>query len=131
VRTASGLLTSKPEKGTKLVVIDPQLTKSAQEADIRVRLKPCTDGALALEMLNVIINEALYDNEFAEKWCLGFYEVRTLVQKYSINKVENICWIPGKQIVEVAKLLATSEPAYISRGVCLSVTLAMVLFFQQ
>ena len=103
--------------GTKLVVIDPRLTRCAEEADIWVQLRPGTDGALALGMLNVIINEGLYDKEFVEKWCLGFDEVRTLVQKYPPDKVESITWVPKEQLIEVARLYATSKPAVLSGGV--------------
>lgn len=102
--------------GMKLVVIDPRLTKSAEAADIWVQLRPGTDGALALGMMNVIINEALHDKEFVDKWCLGFDELRVLVQKYSPEKVESITWVPRKQIVEVARLYATSRPALITGG---------------
>ncbi len=102
--------------GTKLVVVDPRRTECVDEADIWVQLRPGTDGALALGMLNVIINEELYDKDFVERWCLGFNEVRTLVQQYSPSKIESITWVPARQIVEVARLYATSKPAVITGG---------------
>ena len=105
------------KKGAKLVAIDPRLSESAREADIWLQLRPGTDGALALGMLNIIINEGLYDKEFVDKWCLGFGQLATLVQKYPPNKVEEITWVPKKQIIEVARLYATSKPAFIPFGV--------------
>nr|CBH39082.1 hypothetical protein BSM_25600 [uncultured archaeon] len=64
------------ERGAKLVVIDPRVTSYAEEADIHAQLRPGTDGALALGMLNVIIKEGLYDKEFVEKWSIEFEKVR-------------------------------------------------------
>jgi len=112
-------LTYLPAKkaGMKLVVVDPRLSESAQEADIWVQLRPGTDGALALGMLNVIINEGLYDKEFVDKWCLGFDELKALVQKYPPDKVESITWVPKEQIIVVARLYATSKPALLTMGV--------------
>jgi len=103
--------------GTKLIVVDPRPTGCTREADIWVQLRPGTDGALALGMLNVIINENLYDREFVEKWCLGFEEVKSLVQQYPPDKVAQITWVPAEQIAEVARLYATSPASILSFGV--------------
>ncbi len=103
--------------GMKLVVVDPRPTGCAQKADIWVRLRPATDGALALGMLNVIISEGIYDREFVEKWCLGFEELRSLVDRYPPERVSEITGVPKEQIVEVARLYASSRAAVITWGV--------------
>ncbi|MDO8567946.1 MAG: molybdopterin-dependent oxidoreductase [Dehalococcoidales bacterium] len=108
--------TESQKTGCKLVAIDPRRSASAEAADIWVRLRPGTDGALALGMLNVIINEGLYDKDFVQNWCLGFDELKSLVQKYPPSKAEEITWVPRKQIIEVATLYATSKPAVITGG---------------
>lgn len=43
-------------------------------------------------MLNVIINENLYDKEFVVKWCLGFDQIKALVQRYPPDKAAQITW---------------------------------------
>lgn len=58
-------------KGAKLIVVDPRLTYLAGRADIWLQLRPGTDTALALGMANVIVNEALYDEEFVKKYIHG------------------------------------------------------------
>jgi anaerobic selenocysteine-containing dehydrogenase len=50
-------------KGAKLIAVDPRLTRIAARADIWLPLRPGTDAALAFGMLNVIVNEELYDKE--------------------------------------------------------------------
>ena len=104
------------KRGAKMVVVDPRLTDTAEEADIWLQLRPGTDGALPYGMLNVIINEGLYDKEFVQKQCLGFDKVKKLVQKYSPDKVEGITWVPREKTVEVARLFAISKPAYLTFG---------------
>jgi len=62
--------------GTKLIVIDPRLTWLASKAEYWLQIRPGTDGALALGMLNIIVNEGLYDREFVEKWTNAPFLVR-------------------------------------------------------
>lgn len=102
------------ERGAKLVVIDPRVTTYAQEADIHAQLRPGTDGARALGMLNVIINEELYDAEFVEEWTIGFEKLKKFVQEYPPEKVEEIIWVSAETIKEIARMYATTKPACIS-----------------
>jgi anaerobic selenocysteine-containing dehydrogenase len=104
------------KKGLKLIVVDPRRTKVASMADIHLQLRPGTDGALALGMMNVIISENLYDKEFTEKWTVGFDDLKKLVQQYSPEHTEQITWVPAAKIREAAILYATQKPAQIVTG---------------
>ena len=99
--------------GAKLIVIDPRFTGAVSKADIWLQVRPGTDGALALGMLNVIINEELYDKEFVEKWCVGFEELKERVQEYPPERVAEITWIPAEDIEKAARTYATTKPATI------------------
>ncbi len=101
------------QNGLKLIVVDPRRTKLASMADIHLMLRPGTDGALALGLMNVIINEQLYDKEFVEKWTVGFEELKKLVQEYPPERVEQITWVPADKVREAAILYATQKPAKI------------------
>ena len=59
-------------RGAKLVVIDPMRTRTAEEADWHIPIRPGTDGALALGMINVIISENLTDSDYVEKYTVGY-----------------------------------------------------------
>ncbi len=56
------------EKGAKLIVIDPIFPSAACKADEWIPVRPGTDGALALAMVNVMISKRLYDEEFVAKY---------------------------------------------------------------
>ena len=105
------------KKGLKLIVVDPRRTKIASMADIHLQLRPGTDGALALGMMNVIISENLYDKEFTEKWTVGFDDLKKLAQQYPPERAEQITWVPAAKIREAAILYATQKPAQIILGV--------------
>jgi formate dehydrogenase (coenzyme F420) alpha subunit len=101
-------------RGAKLIVIDPRRIAYAQEADLHAQLRPGTDGALALGMLNVIIEEHLYDAEFVEHWTTGFEKLAEHVKDYSPERVAQITWVPADMIRAIARMYATSRPACIS-----------------
>ncbi len=104
------------KKGAKLIVIDPVCSWEASRADIWLQIRPGTDGALALGMINVIISENLYDKEFVEKWTHGFLQLKERAREYSLEEVEQITWVPKEKIVEAARLYAASKPATMRFG---------------
>lgn len=106
----------------KLIVIDPRRTLLASKADEWLQVRPGTDAALALAMINTIINEELYDRNFVDKWCHGFNQLRDHVQKYSPEEVAQITWIPAEKIREAATLYATSKPAVLHHRVAIEQT---------
>lgn len=105
------------KRGSQIISIDPRNTWMSTRAKYHLQIRPGTDGALALGMLNVIINEKLYDKAFVDKWCYGFDELSERVQQYPVDKVSKITWIPEQLIVDAARLYATSKPAAIQWGV--------------
>ncbi len=107
------------DHGAKLIVVDPRLTRPAARANVWLRLRPGTDGALALGMLHVIINEGLYDREFVEKYTYGWEPFVKRVNEYPLDRVEAITWVPKEKIREAARLFATTKPAGIQWGVAI------------
>ncbi|HBF42877.1 MAG TPA: molybdopterin oxidoreductase [Desulfobacteraceae bacterium] len=107
------------DKGAKLIAVDPRLTRIAARSDIWLQLRPGTDTALALGMLNVIVNEELYDREFVENHVHGWGPFVERVNEYPLNKVEKITWVPVEKIQEAARLFATNKPAAIQWGVAI------------
>jgi anaerobic selenocysteine-containing dehydrogenase len=104
------------ERGSKLIVIDPRKTEFAAKADYWVRIRPGSDLALALGLLNVVVNEGLYDKAFVDNWTVGFDELKNLVLDYPPQKVEQITWVPAETIKEIARFYATNRPATIETG---------------
>jgi len=98
-------------RGAKTIVVDPRFTSMASKADLWLQLRPGTDAALALGILNVIINEELYDKEFVDKWCIGFEELKERVQEYPPEKVAEITWIAKDDIIKAARWYGKIKPA--------------------
>jgi anaerobic selenocysteine-containing dehydrogenase len=106
-------------KGAKLIVVDPRLTRMAARADIWLQLRPGTDAALALGMLYVIVNEKLFNQEFVQNYVYGWEQFVERVNEYPLDKVEKITWVARDRIREAARLFATTKPAGIQWGVAI------------
>jgi len=104
------------EKGSKLIVIDPVKTELAETADLWLRIRPGTDGALALGMINVIISEKLYDADFVENWTFGFDKLRERCVQYSLERVEQITDIRKEDIILAARMMAENHPMALEWG---------------
>jgi anaerobic selenocysteine-containing dehydrogenase len=107
------------KKGAKIVVIDPVRTRTAKQADWHVAIKPGTDGALALGMMNVIIAEGLVDYDYVEKYTIGFEELKARAVNYPPERVAEITGIPAADIQKLAREYATTQPAAIRQGVAI------------
>jgi anaerobic selenocysteine-containing dehydrogenase len=99
--------------GLKFIAIDPRRTRFASIADVHLQLRPGTDGALALGLMNVIINNKLHDEAFVNNWTTGFEELKEYVQYYTPEKVSEITWVPEEKIQEAAIMFATNKPGKI------------------
>src|SRR5262245_41426295 len=64
-------------RGAKLIVIDPRKTVLAAKADCWLRVRPGRDGELAIAMIHVLLEENLFDSEFARKRTNAPFLVRT------------------------------------------------------
>jgi len=106
------------KKGSRLVVIDPRRISIADKAEMYLRIRPGTDGAMALAMINVIINENLYDSAFVEKYTIGFDKLVTHIQQYTPEWAEKITWVPAEDIRELARMFANTKGASIYQGTC-------------
>ncbi len=105
------------KRGSKIIAIDPRNTWTTSRAVHHLQNRPGTDGALALAMLNVIINEGLYDKDFVAKWVHGFDELKERVQQYPVDKVAAITEVPAGEIVAAARMFAKARQAAIHWGV--------------
>ena len=107
----SGTYQGLKKRGAKIIVVDPRHSVTAHDADIHLQLIPGTDGALALSMAQVILEEGLYDKEFVENYVYGLEEYREYVQNFVPEEAEKITGVPAAQIRLAARTYAGNGPA--------------------
>jgi anaerobic selenocysteine-containing dehydrogenase len=94
-------------------VIDPIETRTARAADWHVRLRPGTDAALAMGMMQIIVSEALHDADYVARHTIGFDRLRERLADYPVERVAQITGIPDHEILSLARAYATSRPSLI------------------
>ena len=104
------------EKGLKLIVIDPRKIQIAKKGDY-YRIKPGTDCALALGIMNVLITEGIYNKEFVEKYTMGFDKLVEHVREYTPEKVAEITEIAADDIRKIARIFAGAKATTILQGI--------------
>jgi anaerobic selenocysteine-containing dehydrogenase len=105
------------KRGAKIVVVDPVRTRTARQADWHIPIKPGTDGALAMAMINVIVSEGLTDRDYVEKYTVGFAELAERAGQYPPEKVAGITGVSADDIRRLAHEYATTRPSVIRIGV--------------
>jgi anaerobic selenocysteine-containing dehydrogenase len=79
--TAAMQISQAKARGAQLIVIDPRKASVVDKAELWLRVRPGTDGALALAMIHVLFEEALYDKSFVRDWTNGPFLVRVDTQQ--------------------------------------------------
>ncbi len=100
----------------KVIVVDPRRISPAERADHWLQLRPGTDGALALAMINVIIDEGLIDRRFVERHTVGFDRLKEHVRHHGPEWAEGITGVRAEDIRAAARTYATVKPACIQWG---------------
>jgi len=103
-------------QGARSIVVNAVHTAAAAKADLWLQPRPATDLALALGILNVIVNESLYDQDFVRQWTTGFQKLADHIQSYSPAKVSAVTWVPEEKIVAAARMYAACSPACLYHG---------------
>ncbi|MGO9338613.1 MAG: molybdopterin-dependent oxidoreductase [Terracidiphilus sp.] len=98
-------------KGARLIVIDPYRTRTAALADWHIAIRPGTDGALALGMMHVILNEGLEDRAYIDAMTHGFEPLAERAREYTPERVAAWTGMTAAEIESLAREYATTRPA--------------------
>ncbi len=100
------------DRGAKVIVIDPRRTTLAKLEDAEwIPIRPGTDGALALGLCNVLIEEELYDARFVENQTIGFDEFSQYVQHFTPEVVEEATGVPAETVINLARQIVSADGA--------------------
>src|SRR5262249_2571666 len=100
-------------RGAKIVTIDPLRTKTGDQSDEHIAIMPGTDGALALGMMHIILRDGLQDQDYIDKYTIGFDELKARALEYPPSRVSEITGISAETIERLTHEYATNAPAFI------------------
>lgn len=97
-------------RGARVVVIDHRRSDTARALRCQwVGIRPGTDGALALGLLRVLIDEHLYDEAFVADWTHGFEELSEYVRPFTPERVRDITMVPAETVTALARAIAAAK----------------------
>ncbi|WP_322106114.1 molybdopterin oxidoreductase family protein [Paraburkholderia sp. J41] len=99
--------------GAKLIAIDPYRSLTAEKCHQHIALRPGTDGALALGMMHVLISEDRLDHDYIAAYTHGFEALKARALTYAPARVAQICGITEQEIVDLARLYASTRKSAI------------------
>jgi anaerobic selenocysteine-containing dehydrogenase len=105
------------KEGATLVVIDPYRSRTAVRADVHVRIRPGTDGALALGIAHVIMAEGLDDADYVARHTTGIEGLEQAAAQWTPEATEAATGVPAEQVTDLARRYARTKPAVIRHGV--------------
>ncbi|HEP6279343.1 TPA: molybdopterin oxidoreductase family protein [Burkholderia vietnamiensis] len=100
-------------RGARLVAIDPYRSLTAEKCHQHIALKPGTDGAFALGMMNVLITENLLDHDYIANHTVGFEALKARALSYPPERVAQICGIDASELIELARRYGATRKASI------------------
>lgn len=105
------------EKGAKVVVIDPLLTQTAAKADLYLRVRPGSDGALALGMARHLVDKGLVDQDFVNNYSHGYPEFEAYLRNsVTVEWAAEICGLSADVIRQLAEEFTAVNPATVWIG---------------
>ncbi|MFQ0974894.1 formate dehydrogenase subunit alpha [Vibrio campbellii] len=107
--------------GARLIVADPKRVDMAEHAELYMAHRPGTDVMLLNGVMQQIIKNGWYDQEYIEERVDGF---DTLLQEvmspaYNLDKVELVTGVKAEDIQAMARMIGTAErtAVYYSMGI--------------
>ena len=108
------------KKGVKLIVMDPRGQALKKHATHMLQFKPGADVAMMNSIMNVIVEEGLYNSDYINDHTLGFKDLKKELKSYTPEKMEKISGIESSIIKTVARLYANTKKGLIFWGMGVS-----------
>jgi anaerobic selenocysteine-containing dehydrogenase len=101
------------ERGAPIICIDPIQTRTAQQCDEWIPIRPGSDAALALGMMHVIFAKGLEDTEYLEQFTLGHEAMRARAAEWTPERTADVTGIDASRIIALAELFGRAKAAFI------------------
>lgn len=108
------------KQGKTLIICDPRNNPLGRHAKHMLKFNPGTDVALLNGILNVIVTEELYNEDYIGRFTEGFEQLKTHIAEFTPEAMQEICGIDADTIRTVARTYATADRSIIFWGMGIS-----------
>jgi anaerobic selenocysteine-containing dehydrogenase len=104
-------------RGARLIVIDPQRSRTAAQADWHIAPRIGTDAALALGVMHVLVRDGLCDREYLARATVGFDRLeRDVLPRFAPARVAEITGVSVADVERLAHEYGEAKASYIRIG---------------
>ncbi|WP_441228371.1 molybdopterin-containing oxidoreductase family protein [Tardiphaga sp. 20_F10_N6_6] len=107
---------ARKERGTKLAVVDIYDNDTMKQADIKILLRPGTDGAFAAGVMHVLFRDGLADRDYLAKYTDASPEFEAHLASRTPEWASDICGVPAAEIEAFARLVGETKRSYFRLG---------------
>jgi anaerobic selenocysteine-containing dehydrogenase len=107
---------ARKQRGAKFAVVDVYRTPTVEAADIALIVRPGTDGALALAMMNVLLREGLADRAYLARYTDFDAETERHILSRTPAWAAEITGLPEQSIIDFARLYGRTQRSFIRAG---------------
>ena len=100
---------AKKKYGTKIIVVDPRRTETADIADLHLQIRPGTDVALNNTLAHILLKEGFVDEDTVEYYTSGFCDLKNFLKKYPPLRGAEITGCSQELIIETARVIGKSK----------------------
>src|SRR5665213_2210117 len=108
------------KRGAQLIIMDPRGTAMKRHAAHMLQFKNGTDVAMLNGILNTIVSEKLYDEQYVQTYVEGFQQFKDTVKDFTAEEMAPICGIDAEVLKTVARKFARAKSAIIFWGMGVS-----------
>lgn len=101
------------ERGARLIAIDPIRTRTAEQCDEHLAIRPGTDAALALGMMHVILRDGLHDADYLARYTEGWERLPAQVEEWTPARTAAETGLAPETVERLAHAYATTRPPFI------------------
>ncbi|MEY3427017.1 MAG: Dimethyl sulfoxide reductase DmsA precursor, partial [Pseudomonadota bacterium] len=99
--------------GAKLICIDPRHSETAEKCHVHLPIRPGTDAALAFAIMRELVVNDWLDQDYIEKYTLGWAELRERAMTWTLGRAAEVCGVDEELIRALAKDWGTTPQAAI------------------
>jgi anaerobic selenocysteine-containing dehydrogenase len=101
------------ERGARVLAIDPVRTRTAEQCDEWLAIRPGTDAALALAMMHVVFDEGRQDQDYLERYTLGWEQLRERAREWTPERAAPITGLSAERIRALGSEFGRSRACFI------------------
>jgi anaerobic selenocysteine-containing dehydrogenase len=116
VNVMTHAMRARKERGAKIAAVDVYNNDTVKQADIKIILRPGTDGAFACAVMHVLFREGFADREYLARYTDCPAELEAHLRTRTPEWASAICGVPVEEIEAFARTVGQTRRAFFRLG---------------